>query len=129
MRLWGHQRDVAPVYRGIDYLLTGLPEREALGLNVIEAGLCGTPVLAVAAPPFTETVRDGVTGYLYTDPRRDRGAHFARLLAGIVDGTLKPEMAQAAAHLELFSFASFADRVDAAMQEALARVADRRDGR
>jgi glycosyltransferase involved in cell wall biosynthesis len=129
VRLWGHQRDVAPVYRGIDYLLTGLPEREALGLNVIEAGLCGTPVLAVAAPPFTETVRDGVTGYLYTDPRRDRGAHFARLLAGIADGTLKPDMAQAAAHLELFSFARFADRVDAAMQETLARVGQRRGGR
>ncbi len=128
VRMWGHQRDVAPVYRGIDYLLTGLPEREALGLNVIEAGLCGTPVLAVAAPPFTETVRDGVTGFLYTDPRRDRGAHFARVLAGIADGTLKPDMAQAAAHLELFSFERFADRVDTAMQEAQVRIAPRRDG-
>ena len=80
-RLWGHQRDVAPAYRGIDYLLTGLPEREALGLNVIESCLCGTPVLAVDAPPFTETMSDGITGFLYTDPRRDRGAHFARILA------------------------------------------------
>ena len=76
VRFWGHQRDVAPAYRGIDYLLTGLPEREALGLNVIESCLCGTPVLAVDAPPFTETMRDGVTGFLYTDPRRDQGRHF-----------------------------------------------------
>jgi len=122
VRLWGHQRDVAPVYRGIDYLLTGLPEREALGLNVIESCLCGTPVLAVDAPPFTETMRDGVTGFLYTDPRQDQGRHFARLLAGIADGSRKPDMAGAAAHLELFSFAAFADRVDAAMREAFARV-------
>ena len=122
VRFWGHQRDVAPVYRGVDYLLTGLPEREALGLNVIEACLCGTPVLAVDAPPFTETMRDGITGFLYTDPRRDQGRHFARLLAGLADGTRKPDMAQAPAHLERFSFAAFADRVDAAMRETVART-------
>jgi len=118
-RFWGHQRDVAPVYRGIDYLLTGLPEREALGLNVIESCFCGTPVLAVDAPPFTETVREGITGFLYTDPRLDQGRHFARVLAGIADGTRKPDMARAAAHLELFSFPHFADRVDAAMRTAV----------
>ena len=119
-RFWGHQRDVAPAYRGIDYLLTGLPDREALGLNVIESCLCGTPVLAVDAPPFTETMRNGVTGFLYTDPRKDGGRDFAQLLAAIADGTRKPDMAQAAAHLECFSFARFADRVDAAMRDAIA---------
>jgi glycosyltransferase involved in cell wall biosynthesis len=124
-RLWGHQRDVAPAYRGIDYLLTGLPEREALGLNVIESCLCGTPVLAVDAPPFTETMSDGVTGFLYTDPRRDRGQHFARILASLVDGSRKPDMARAPAHLELFSFARFADRVDGAMLDALSRAGHR----
>jgi len=120
VRFWGHQRDVAPAYRGIDYLLTGLPDREALGLNVIEACLCGTPVLAVNAPPFTETMREGITGFLYADPRNDGGRDFARLLAGIADGTRKPDMAQATAHLEGFSFARFADRVDAAMRDAAA---------
>jgi glycosyltransferase involved in cell wall biosynthesis len=126
VRLWGHQRDVVPAYRAIDYLMAGLPEREALGLNVIESCRCGTPVLAVDAPPFTETMRDGVTGFLYTDPRRDRGRHFARILAGIADGTRKPDMTLAPAHLEIFSFARFADRVDAAMREAVARLPDRR---
>jgi glycosyltransferase involved in cell wall biosynthesis len=120
VRFWGHQRDVAQAYRSVDYLLTGLPEREALGLNVIEACLCGTPVLAVDAPPFTETMRDGTTGFLYTDPRRDQGRHFARLLAGLADGTRKPDMAKASAHLEQFSFVAFADRVDAAMRAAVA---------
>jgi glycosyltransferase involved in cell wall biosynthesis len=102
-----------------------LPEREALGLNVIESCLCGTPVLAVDAPPFTETMSDGVTGFLYTDPRRDRGAHFGQILAGLVAGTRKPDMARAPAHLEFFSFAHFADRVDGAMREALSRAGHR----
>jgi glycosyltransferase involved in cell wall biosynthesis len=128
VRFWGHQRDVGPVYRGIDWLLTGLPEREALGLNVIESCLCGTPVLAVDAPPFTETMRDGVTGFLYTDPRRDGGRHFAHVLAGIADGTRKPDLARAAAHLEFFSFSRFADRVDAAMRESLVHLSKRREG-
>ena len=120
VRFWGHQRDVAPAYRSIDYLLTGLPDREALGLNVIEACLCGTPVLAVDAPPFTETMRDGITGFLYADPRNDRGRDFARVLEGIAGGTRKPDIAQAAAHLERFSFGRFADRVDVAMRAAAA---------
>jgi glycosyltransferase involved in cell wall biosynthesis len=124
-RFWGHQRDVAPAYRGIDYLLTGLPDREALGLNVIEACLCGTPVLAVNAPPFTETMRDGITGFLYADPRKDGGRDFAKLLAAIADGTRKPDMAQAAAYLDGFSFPRFADRVDAAMRDAVALTAAR----
>ncbi|MEO8344863.1 MAG: glycosyltransferase [Betaproteobacteria bacterium] len=115
VRFWGHQRDVVPAYRGIDYLLLGLPDREALGLNVIESCLCSTPVLAIDSPPFTETMRDGVTGYLYVDPRRDGGRHFAQVLAEIADGTRKPEMASASAHLEQFSFDHFANRVDSAM--------------
>ena len=125
VRFWGHQRDVAPAYRGIDFLLTGLPEREALGLNVIESCLCGTPVLAVDAPPFTETLRDGVTGFLYTDPRTDQGRHFARLLAALADGSKRPDMSRAQAHLQMFSFESFANRVDAAMHEAVARIGSR----
>jgi glycosyltransferase involved in cell wall biosynthesis len=125
VRFWGYQRDVAPAYRGIDYLLTGLPDREALGLNVIEACLCGTPVLAVDAAPFTETMRDGITGFLYADPRKDGGRDFAKLLAAIADGTRKPDMAQAAAGLEEFSFARFADRVDAAMRDAATLTAAR----
>ncbi len=127
VRFWGHQRDVAPAYRGIDYLLLGLPDREALGLNVIESCLCGTPVLAIDSPPFTETMRDGVTGFLYTDPRRDQGRHFAQILAGIADGNRKPDMAAAQSHLEMFSFPRFADRVDSAMQAGVS-IAARRTG-
>lgn len=114
-RFWGHQGDVASAYRAIDYLLIGLPEREALGLNVIESCLAGTPVLAIDAAPFTETMHEGRTGFLYRDPRLDQGADFERVLTGILAGDLKPDLAAAAGFLEQFSFPRFADRVDAAM--------------
>jgi len=120
VRYWGHQRDVVSAYAAIDYLLTGLPEREALGLNALEACLAGTPVLAVASPPFTETLRHGVTGFLYTDPRADAGADFERILLGIRAGALVPDRVAAAQHLETFAFPQFADRAHAVMRDITA---------
>lgn len=115
VRYWGHQTDVRPAYEAVDYVLSGLPEKEALGLNLIEAQACGTPVIAVDAPPFTETVLDGVSGHLYADPRGDGGAGFAALLARLLggEGALRPQ--EASAHLQRFSAAGFRDRVAAAL--------------
>jgi len=111
VRFWGYQQNVAAVYRQVDYLMTGLPEKEALGLNVIEAEACGTPVLAIAAPPFSETVVEGETGFLYCDPRHDEGADFARLIERLL-ATKAPLRPQAAtAHLQHFSFAAFVERL------------------
>lgn len=116
VRFWGHQRDVARAYAGIDVLLTGLPEREALGLNVIEAQACGVPVLAPGAPPFTETVLPGQTGWLYADPRGGDSAwpSFAEVLAQLradhaAGRRLDPR--QAAAHMQQFSREAFRDRL------------------
>jgi glycosyltransferase involved in cell wall biosynthesis len=120
VRFWGHQRNVAAAYHALDYLLTGLPEREALGLNAIESCAAGTPVLAIAAPPFSETLRDGVTGFLYNDPRDDSGLDFERVLAGIEAGKLRVDRDAMAAHLETFSFPRFADRVDTIMDDVAA---------
>lgn len=111
VRFWGHQSDVASAYRGIDYLLTGLPEKEALGLNIIEAQACGTPVLAVAAPPFEETVVDGVTGFLYRDPRLDGGAHFQRVLSEVMSLARPPDPRLASEHLTRFSMDAFVERL------------------
>jgi glycosyltransferase involved in cell wall biosynthesis len=119
VRYWGHQRDVASAYRALDYLLTGLPEREALGLNALEACATGTPVLAVNAPPFNETLKDGVTGFFYTDPRLDSAKDFERVLSGIERGELRAQPAALIDHLAAFSPSRFADRIDAAMQEIL----------
>jgi len=120
VRYWGHQRNVASAFRALDYLLTGLPEREALGLNAIESCLAGTPVLAIAAPPFSETMKEGVTGFLYHDPRKDGGADFERVLTGIENGSLRPDRDAARAHMDAFSLSNFADRLDLVMKDIAA---------
>ncbi|MFM9970269.1 MAG: glycosyltransferase, partial [Burkholderiales bacterium] len=99
----------------VDFILSGLPEKEALGLNLIEAQACGTPVIAIDAPPFDETVLDGVSGYLYTDPRKDDGAAFAALMQRILAGESRPRPLDAAAHLQRFSVAAFNQRVARAL--------------
>ncbi len=118
VRYWGHQSDVAAVYPQLDYVLSGLPEKEALGLNLIEAQYCGTPVLAVRAAPFTETVIEGESGFFFTDPRQDAGESFAQLLARLLGGTRRPDPRRAAAHLGRFSFASFCERAARALAAA-----------
>jgi glycosyltransferase involved in cell wall biosynthesis len=110
-RFWGHQRDVRAAYRSIDFLLTGLPEKEALGLNVIEAQACGTPVLAPDAPPFDETVAHGTTGLRYRDPRHDGGADFERTLKITLSNGFRFDRESAKADLARFSEDAFVERV------------------
>ena len=130
VRFWGHQEDPRAIYSQLDYLMSGLPEKEALGLNIIEAQASGTPVLAVDAPPFTETVLDGNTGYLYPDPRMDNGAGFARVLDQALAAPRLNPLA-AAAHLEKFSRAAFDARVARLMQRVagLTSCESRHDGK
>ena len=111
VRFWGYQTNVGAIYPQLDYLMTGLPEKEALGLNALEAQACGTPVLAPEAPPFTETVLNGASGYLYRDPRRDGGRHFEEILDAILAGRPRPDPRIAAAeHLAKFSYAALVER-------------------
>lgn len=124
VRFWGHQADVASVYAGIDYLLTGLPEKEALGLNVIEAQACGVPVIAPAAPPFTETVVDGLTGHLYRDPREDGGADFERLLTRLQAAGRPIDPRSATAQLARFSFDAFVERLRPVVDWARAELGE-----
>lgn len=123
-RFWGFQPNVAAIYPQLDYLMTGLPEKEALGLNALEAQGCGTPVLAPAAPPFTETVIDGASGFLYRDPREDGGRHFEEILDAILAGRPRPDPRVAAkAHLEQFTHAALVERARR-MLAALTQLAD-----
>lgn len=106
-RFWGFQANVAAIYPQLDYLMTGLPEKEALGLNALEAQSCGTPVLAPDAPPFTETVVEGASGFRYRDPREDGGQHFAAILDALLAGRPRPDPRVAAKnHLEQFTHAA-----------------------
>ena len=117
-RFWGRQQNVAAIYPKLDFVLSGLPEKEALGLNLIEAQYCGTPVLAVRAPPFTETVVDNETGFLFADPRSDGGADFERILDRLEAGADYPKPGPAAGRLPEFSYVRFRDRVAQALQVA-----------
>lgn len=119
VRFWGHQHDIISVYNNIDFLLSGLPEREALGLNLIEAQQLGTPIIAVDAPPFTETVAHGITGWLYRDPREDSGTDLKHLLTGILSGELTLDHDQEAEHLEKFSIGAFSERLHIALKDLL----------
>ena len=96
-----------------------MPEREALGLNLIEAQHLGVPVIAVNAPPFTETVLDGVTGWLYKDPRKDSGNDFRRILKGITSGTMLLDKTNADSHLSQFSTDAFSERLYNAIKDYL----------
>ncbi|MDP2809866.1 MAG: glycosyltransferase [Rhodocyclaceae bacterium] len=118
VRFWGQQGNVAGIYRQLDYLLSGLPEKEALGLNIIEAQACGTPVIAVNAPPFNETILHGETGFLYRDPRQDEGADFARLLDQLLAGRARPRPELAQAHLARFSFEALVERLRPVVADA-----------
>ena len=113
-RFWGYQSNVGAIYPQLDYLMTGLPEKEALGLNALEAQSCGTPVLAPDAPPFTETIVDGASGFRYRDPRQDGGRHYAEILDAILAGRARPDPRVAAkAHLEQFTHAAMVVRARA----------------
>jgi glycosyltransferase involved in cell wall biosynthesis len=125
VRFWGHQRDVGAVYRSVDFLLTGLPEKEALGLNVIEAQACGTPVIAPDAPPFDETVMHGATGLRYRDPREDGAADFERTLKMLLGGGFHFDRESAKAHLAQFSEDAFTARVRALVEALRSAVPGR----
>lgn len=113
VRFWGYQEHVGIIYPQLDYMLAGLPEKEAFGLNLVEAQVCGTPVLAVNAPPFVESVSDGVTGFFFEDPRNDGGASFDRLLAKLATSEVKLDLNSPAAksYLNRFSEAAYQERV------------------
>lgn len=119
VRFWGPQTNLHKVYRSMDFLMAGLPEREAMGLNILEAQFCGTPVLAVKAPPFNEIIRDGGTGFLYTDPRQDGGKDFEALLGKLIASPAFPSPLEEMQHLAFFSFDAFAERVDQALSFSL----------
>ena len=121
VRFWGPQARPGDVYPQLDFLMSGLPEKEALGLNLLEAQACGVRVLAVDAPPFTETVLDGVSGFLYPDPRNDGGAGFARVFERALDEPVADRRGMDA-HMARFSRTAYEGRVARLVDDVMAHL-------
>jgi glycosyltransferase involved in cell wall biosynthesis len=121
----GPRQDIAAVLRSADVLVQA-SAREALGLSVLEAQACGTPVVAYPASGTSEIVRDGETGLL---ARQDDVAHLSACIGRVLtDAGLRAHLArQARAQVvTAFTLERQADRQARLLDELLA---GRRDGR
>ena len=67
--------------------------KEGWGLTVVEAGACGTAVVATDAPGLRDSVRDGATGLLVPD--RDRAKLGAALIQVLTDASLRERLGTA----------------------------------
>jgi glycosyltransferase involved in cell wall biosynthesis len=129
VRWWGFQPNPSAAFQQIDYLLAGLPEMEALGLNLLEAQAFGVPVLAANAKPFVETVIEGKTGWLYTDPRQDNGASLSTLISDIANG--RPHLNPRAhlIHLDRFDNRAFQNRIRSVVADCARDISECQDKR
>lgn len=117
---WGWQNDSSHAYQSIHYLLTGRPENEALGLNIIEAQTHGVPVLAIDGGPFKELIAHGKNGWLYSDPSKDNTQSFHALLDILCEKTPPhPSLPIPVGTFEsdFFSLEKFNQRIQASLNE------------
>jgi glycosyltransferase involved in cell wall biosynthesis len=80
VRFFGPRNDIVTLLRTADVLVQA-SSREALGLSVLEAQACGTPVVAYPAVGTSEIVRDGETGLL---ARQDDVAHLSACIGRLL---------------------------------------------
>jgi glycosyltransferase involved in cell wall biosynthesis len=73
------QAEVAAHYCAADAYCTG-SEFETLGFGAVEAMACGIPALVPSAQGFQDTVRHGVTGYLFTPRSLDSAEECLRMM-------------------------------------------------
>lgn len=117
---WGWQNDSSHAYQSIHYLLTGRPENEALGLNIIEAQTHGVPVLAIDGGPFRELITHGKNGWLYSDPSKDQAQAFHTLIDKLCQETqpLQRAVIQVGTfESDFFSLEKFNQRIQACLNE------------
>ncbi len=92
------------------------PIEEALGLAPLEAMACGTPVVAVGEAGISETVLDGVTGWLV---ERDAHAFAERLGALLHDDVLRARFGEQAVDYvrEKWTWSRAVDQLQATLAE------------
>ncbi|MEO6213272.1 MAG: glycosyltransferase [Vicinamibacterales bacterium] len=114
---WQSDEDIRHLYQSSAAVL--LPGVEDFGIVPAEAQACGTPVVALAEGGATETVIDGQTGALVSEPSP---AAFAAALTRLIGAPLDPEAIRRNA--ERFSRAAFRVSFTAAVADALATQGD-----
>lgn len=115
VRLVGQVSEAAlgRLYRGADlFVMPNVPvpgDIEGFGVVMLEAGLCGLPVLAADLEGIRDVVREGESGHLL--PSRDAGAFARAVLRYHADrAALARASASAARHVaERFSWRTVAD--------------------
>jgi glycosyltransferase involved in cell wall biosynthesis len=125
VRFLGPRQDIAAVLRSVDVLVQA-SSREALGLSVLEAQACGTPVVAYPASGTSEIVRDGETGLL---ARQDDVAHLSACVGRVLtDAGLRAHLARAARAqvVTTFTLEQQADRQARLLDELVGGRGDRR---
>jgi glycosyltransferase involved in cell wall biosynthesis len=125
VRFLGPRQDIAAVLRSVDVLVQA-SSREALGLSVLEAQACGTPVVAFPASGTLEIVRDGETGLL---ARHDDVAHLSACIGRVLtDAGLRAHLAHAARAqvVTTFTLEQQADRQARLLDELVGGRGDRR---
>ena len=108
----GYQTDqqIRELYRGAS--ATVLPGEEDFGIVPVEAQACGRPVVALGRGGALETVRDGVTGVLVSDPTAEA---FAAAFGSLDRRWFHPEVIRR--HAEQFSRGRFAREMNRLIDE------------
>ena len=109
VEMLGRRTDVAQILAKSDVLLfPGAPQGEGLPGVLIEAGLCGVPVVTTRVPGAAEVIEDGVTGYVVGHDTREL-TDAVELLVG--DSELRKRMGAAAREkcIRSFSFQATSD--------------------
>lgn len=118
VHLVGEVENVSPYYAACDFSVNSRVMPEPFGLSVVESMMQGKPVLAHAAGGPSETIKDGVTGWLMHDASPE--AFRDGLLRVLKDRPSWPEMGRAARQHALaeFDIPVVADRLIRLLQGA-----------
>lgn len=72
VHFWGWQPDAHRLMRYFDAIVLGMPEKEALGLNVLEATFHKIPLIGIDGGPFREVIEPGRNGWLISREHSSR---------------------------------------------------------
>lgn len=84
---WGWQEDPWAYLPKIHALLLGMPEKEALGLNILEATMRKIPVIGIEGGPFPEVIESGRNGWLLS--KDNINVDFCRVIYELEEGHSK----------------------------------------